>query len=250
MRRAVWPGESALGKGLRFENDWLTVVGVVADTRGSGLASDPLPGFYIPYRQRPGTETELAVGHDAVLLVASSEGIATMSRPLRDAIWEVDQRQPVPEISALDAVMSDGVSPERFRAILLGAFAGIAIVLVVTGTYGVVSYLVAERTHEFAIRMAMGATARDIISSVVRRGVLLAASGVAAGLLAVALTSRVLTGLLFGVTATDPLTLAGAVAIVTMVTLIACLVPALSVGRVDPSAALRADLLRHRAGVR
>lgn len=241
MRRAVWPNESALGKRFRFEGEWLTVVGVVADTRGSGLASDPLPGFYIPYRQRPATETELAVGHDAVLLVASSDGIATMSRPLRDAIWEVDRRQPVPEMAALDDVISDGVSPERFRAILLGAFAGIAIVLVVTGTYGVVSYLVAERTHEFAIRMVMGATARDIISSVVRWGVLLAACGVAVGLLVVALTSRYLAGFLFEITATDPLTLTGAVAIVTAVTLFACLVPALGVGRVDPSAALRSD---------
>ena len=244
MRRAAWPHDDALGKRFRYDggkDGWLTVVGVVSDTRGSGLANGPRQGFYIPYLQRPENATELAVGHDVVLLVVSRDGMAVLAQPLRDAIWEVDPRQPIPEIAALDDVMADGVSPERFHAVLLGVFATIALVLVVTGTYGVVAHLVADRAHEFGIRMAMGATARDILESVLRWGLRLAAAGIALGMAMVLIVNRYLASLLFGVTPTDPLTVAASVVIISLVTLTACLIPAVRAARLDPSVALRAD---------
>lgn len=253
MRRGIWPHEGALGKRFRFDDShdgWLTVVGVVADTRGSGLASGPRKGFYIPYQQRPDTPTELAVGHDAVLLVASHVGIAALAQPLREAVWRVDPNQPVPEIATLDDVISDGFSPERFHAVLLGVFAFIAVALVVTGTYGVVAYLVTERAHEFGIRLAMGATARDILVSVLQWGARLAAAGVVIGVAMVLAVNRYLASFLFGVTPTDPLTVAFSVAFVTLITLMACLLPALRAARLDPSVVLRSGGLRSRGGER
>ncbi len=244
MQRAVWPHEDAIGKRFRFDESderWLTVVGVARDTRGSGLASGPRRGFYIPYLQRPANHTELAVGHDAVLLVSSPYGVDALSRPLRDAIWAVDRVQPVPVVSALDDVIAEGVGPQRFHAMLLGAFASIAIVLVVTGIYGVVAYVVNERAHEFGVRMAMGATARNILGSVLRWGARLAAAGVALGVLAALVVSRYLAGFLFGVAPTDPITLAGAVALISLVTAAACFIPAARAARTDPATALRAD---------
>jgi putative ABC transport system permease protein len=244
MQRAVWPHEDAIGKRFRFDDAddrWLTVVGVARDTRGSGLSSGPRRGFYIPYLQRPVNHTELAVGHDAVLLVSSPYGVDMLSRQLRDAIWSVDRAQPVPAIATLGDVIAAGIGPQRFHATLLGAFASIAIVLVVTGIYGVVAYVVNERAHEFGIRMAMGATARDILTSVLRWGARLAATGVVLGVLVALGASRYLTGLLFGVTPTDPVTVAGAVALISVVTAVSCLIPAARAARTDPATALRAD---------
>jgi putative ABC transport system permease protein len=256
MQRAVWPHEDAIGKRFRFDDaddSWLTVVGVARDTRGSGLASGPRRGFYIPFLQRPANHTELAVGHDAVLLVSASSGVDALSRPLRDAIWSVDRAQPVPAISTLDDVIADGIGPQRFHATLLGAFASIAIVLVVTGIYGVVAYVVHERAHEFGIRMAMGATARDILTSVLRWGARLTALGLVLGVLAALAVSRYLAGFLFGVTPTDPATMAGAVALISIAITASCLVPAVSAAGTDPASALRGgdartgrDMRRHR----
>ena len=160
---------------------------------------------------------------------------------LREGIWQVDPRQPLPEIATLESILSDGVSPQRFHAALLGIFAVIALILVVTGTYGVVAYLVAERTPEFGIRMAMGATGADILARVLRWGLRLAAIGVVLGILGVLVLNRYLASLLFGVTPTDPPTVTVAVALVVLVTLTACLVPAVRASRVDPALALQPD---------
>jgi predicted lysophospholipase L1 biosynthesis ABC-type transport system permease subunit len=214
------------------------VVGIVGNIRGEGLAEEPSPGFYVPYQQRPEERGELAVGHAAVLLIEPRAGMENLADAIRGAIADVDPNQPVPEITALERIVSDGVAPERFRAILLGTFAVIALILVVAGIYGVIEYLVAERRHEFGIRMAMGATNEDIVKGVLGWGLRLAAVGIVLGLIAVFVVNRYIGSLLFGLTPTDPTTLLGAVVAVLLVTLTACFVPARKATRVDPVIAL------------
>ncbi|NIP56738.1 MAG: ABC transporter permease, partial [Gemmatimonadetes bacterium] len=243
MARRTWQGRDPVGRRIRFEDEeeWMTVVGVVGDVRGSGPARDPRPGFYVSYQQRPDDPVELAVGRNAVLLLRTRAGIDAVAGPLRRAIWEVEPRQPVPEIASLERIVSRAVGPERFRAVLLGCFAGIALLLVVSGVYGVVAHLVSERTHEFGIRVAMGATGREILGRVLRWGLRLAGLGLAIGLAGVLLGARYLASLLFGVEATDTATIGGAVATVLTVTLAACLLPARRATRVDPVDTLRPD---------
>jgi putative ABC transport system permease protein len=241
MWRGLWPGQDPLGKRIRFvdEDTWLTVVGVVADIRGSGLANEPRPGLYIPYRQRPVNVAELAVGRNAFFLVRSQASVENLAAALRRGVWDVDPLQPVPEIVSLDNLVARGLSPQRFRAALLGAFAAIALILVIAGIYGVVAYLVEERTHEFGIRMAMGATGSDMVRRVLRWGLRLTAIGVGLGIVGVFLFSRFLVGLLFGVTPMDPWTVLASVVALVLVGLAACFVPVRRAARVDPVEALR-----------
>lgn len=244
MWREVWPQQDPIGKRFRFVDDvdqWVTVVGVVGNIRGRGLADDPGPGFYIPYQQRPETRVELALGRNAVILATSQAQVENLSTPLREGIWEVDPQQPISEIATLETVLSEAVSPQRFRAVLLGTFAAIAVILVIAGIYGVIDYLVAERTHEFGIRMAMGATHRDIVKRVLRWGLRLTALGVVLGLITVFVVNRYLASLLFGVTPTDPLTMLASVVTLILVTLTACFIPTRRATRVDPVIALRAE---------
>ncbi|MFW6079265.1 MAG: ABC transporter permease [Gemmatimonadota bacterium] len=247
MAREAWPGRDPIGQRFRFdegedEDRWRTVVGVVGDIRGGGLEREPRPGFYIPHRQRPDDPVSLAIAHDfTVFLVRSATEPDRLAGPLREAIWDADPAQPVPEIASLESIIADRVGPQRFRATLLGGFAVIALILAVAGIYGVVEHLVAERRHEFGIRMAMGATRRDVLGDVLGRGVRLAALGLGAGLVIALALSRYLASLLFGVTPTDPVTVIGAAAVVVLVTLAASLLPARRATRVDPMVALRAE---------
>ena len=243
MWRETWPGQNPIGKRLRFsgEDSWLTVVGLVGDIRGRGLARDPRPGFYVSYQQRLPTPVELAVGRSAVTLVRSRIGAQSLADALRRAIWEVDPQQPVPEIATLDSIVAEGVSPQRFRALLLGSFAGIALLMAVAGIYGVVAYLVAERMREFGVRLAMGATPRDIVGWVLGWGLRLATLGVGLGLIGILAVNHFLSSLLFEISPTDPPTIMASVAAIILVTLTACLVPAFRAMRVDPVICLRTE---------
>ncbi len=244
MARDAFGGSDPISRRFRFEEGddaWLTVVGVTADIRGGGLSRDPGPGFYIPYRQRPATVTEITMGHQAVFLVRSRLGSRAMAAALRRAIWSVDPHQPVPEISTLDRDIARGVAPQRFRAVLLGSFAGLALLLVLVGIYGVIEYGVSERTREFGIRMALGAGRPTILRTVLVRGLSLAAMGAAVGLIGVWALNRYLRSMLFGVTPTDATTVTVAIGAILLATLAACLVPALRATRVDPLVALRAE---------
>jgi predicted permease len=241
MARAAWPGQDPLGKRFRMseQEPWLTVVGLVGAIRGRGLDQAPRPGFYVPEQQRPADPVELAVGRNAVLLVRSALGPERLAGPLRDALHDVDPLQPVPELITLDSALSDQLAPPRFRAQLLGAFALVALLTAVAGIYGVVAYLVSEKTRELGIRQALGATRRDILAHVLGWGLRLAAAGALMGLaLAVAVT-RYLASLLFEISPIDPPTLAIALGLVVLVTLGACVPPAWRAIRLDPALPLR-----------
>ncbi|MDP2481537.1 MAG: ABC transporter permease [Candidatus Palauibacterales bacterium] len=244
MAREAFHGRDPIGRRFRFEegdNAWLTVVGVAADIRGGGLAREPGPGFYVPYGQRPSTVPEITMGHQAVFLVRSGLGAGALAGPLRRAIWSVDARQPVPEVSTLAGDVARGAAPQRFRAELLGSFAGLALLLVLVGVYGVVEFAVSERTREFGIRMALGADRGAILRGVLLRGLRLTAAGAILGVVVVVVVNRYLRSLLFGVTPTDLRTVAVALGVTVVASLAACVVPALRATRVDPLVALRAE---------
>lgn len=241
LRRQLWPGQDPIGERLQYADVRRTVVGVVADIRGGGFSSDPRPGFYIPYQQRPHTPVELVVGRSSVFLIRSRAEAAALAEPLRRAIREVDPGQPVPEVAELSSILAQEVRPQRFRTLVLGAFAAVSLLLSLAGIYGVVAYLVAERTQEFGVRMALGATRRDILRRVLSWGFRLGGLGVLAGLAGSAAVTRLLAGLLFHVRPMDPLTLLGSVLAIVLATLAACLIPACKAARTDPIIALRAE---------
>jgi putative ABC transport system permease protein len=244
MWREGWPGQDPIGKRFRFEegeDGWLTVMGVVAGIRGSGLANDHRPGFYISYQQRPETPVELALGRNAVLLVSTRADAESLAQPLRQAIWDVDPRQPISEVTTLDRIVSESVTPQRFRAVLMGAFSAIALILVIAGIYGVIACVVVERTHEIGVRMAFGAPKARVLWLVVRQALVLTAVGVAVGVAAALGATRLLTSFLFGVSATDWATFGGAALLLGCVAVVASYVPARGAARVDPMVALRRE---------
>ena len=235
MAREAWPDESPLGKRFRLTDseEWRTVVGVSADIRGGGLARASEPGFHIPHRQRPDTPVELAVGKDMVVLARVAEGAGLIPSALREAVWSVDAGQPVPEIVPLQAVLDASTRPQRFRATLLAIFAALALLLAVAGVYGVVANLLEERTREFGIRRALGATRADVMRSVMGWGLRLTALGVLLGLAGVLWAGRLLSSLLFGVGAADPPTLVLGVVTVAAVAMLASLIPAWRATRIE-----------------
>jgi putative ABC transport system permease protein len=154
-------------------------------------------------------------------------------------VWEIDKDQPVSDISSMEEIVSDSVARQRFSMLLLGVFAGLALVLAAVGIYGVMSYSVAQQTREIGIRMALGAQRSDVLKMTVGQGLRLVLTGVAIGLATAFVLTRVMATLLFGVSPTDPLTFIGISIVLIGVALLASYIPALRATRVDPMFALR-----------
>jgi putative ABC transport system permease protein len=213
------------------EEDWATVVAVVRDTKPRELAGEPVAEMYMPYAQQP--EPNMA------LMIRTAGSPDAVAAAVRREVLALDPGQPVYSVRTLPAVMSEAVATPRFRTFLLGVFAALALVLALVGIYGVMSYAVTQRTHEFGVRMALGAQGKDVLKLVVGHGMALALAGVLLGLVASFALTRVLAGLLYGVTPTDPLTFACVSLLLVAVALLACYVPARRAARVDPMVALR-----------
>ena len=162
-----------------------------------------------------------------------------MVAAVRSAIKQVNKTQYIPQVRTMDEMLAETVAGRRFSMMLVGAFASVALILAAVGIYGVMSYSVTQRTHELGIRMALGAQTSDVLRLVVVQGLSLAIAGVAIGLVAAFALTRLMSGLLFGVSATDPLTFAVISLILTGVALVACFVPARRAAKVDPIVALR-----------
>ena len=237
MAESVWPGESPLEKRITFDDPsnpearWMTVVGVVADVRHAGLGQDTTSEAYWPHFQNP--QSALTV------MVRTKGDPQSLVGPVRDAIKEIDPEQPVDQVRTLEDVVSSALSESRFRTVLLAIFAAVALVLASVGVYGVISYSVAQRTHEIGVRMALGARRGEVLGMVVRQGMALVAIGVAVGLAGAWVLSRYLSSQVYEVSTTDPLTFILVPVVLLAVALVANLLPARRATRVDPLEALR-----------
>ena len=236
MAERYWPGEDAVGKRFTFsskptEKDWYTVVGVVGDVKDFPYSPATEPAFYWGLTQEPTPETILAVRSNADPL--------QLVEALRGEIRALDKDLPLAEVKTLEAIAVKAVAGQRFTLWLVGVFALTALLLAAIGIYSVLSYLVAQRTHEIGIRMALGAKRRDVLRLLIGQGMALAFLGVTFGLLASFGLTRLLKNLLFNVSATDPVTFAAIALILITVALLACYIPARRATKVDPLVALR-----------
>jgi putative ABC transport system permease protein len=233
-----WPGQDPIGRLISFSNmdgdmHPLRIVGVVGDVREASLENAPEPTVYADHRQRYGSASRFNV----VVQGAESEGTAAAARRV---VRELDPRVPV-TVRTAEEVLSRSVAPRRFSFLLLGAFAAAAMLLAGLGLYGVISYLVAQRTREIGIRMALGARTGDLLRMVMRHGAVLALLGTAAGLVAALAMTRLIRGMLYGVSATDPVAFVSVALLLGAVTLLATYLPARRAARVQPMASLRAE---------
>ena len=238
LARHYWPLDEAIGKRLKpgFENDaWCTVVGVVGDTKQYSLGEPPSPAMYLPYAQAPAT----FLMQDITLVLRAGADSLALASAARRAVQAVDPDLPVFDVATMDQLVYRSASAPRFNTALLGIFAALALVLAAVGIYGVMSYAVAQRTHEIGVRVALGAEASDILRQVVRQGMLPAVIGIATGIAGAWGVTRFLSSLLFGVRPTDPMTFTLVPVLLAAVGVLACLLPARRATKVDPVVALR-----------
>ena len=236
MARRFWPGEEAVGKRFKLgqaqsTNPWLTVVGVVGDMRRQSLERQPIAQIFRPHLQS--SQRRL------ILLIRTTGEPTQLASVVRNEIRAIDKTVLVNGISTFESLLARNVAQRRFQTWLLALFSALALLLAAVGIYGVMSYAVMQRTRELGIRVALGAQARDVLKLVVGQGMLLTVLGVGIGLLAAFALTRVLAGLLFDVTATDPTTFIAAPLALLAVALLACFVPARRATKVDPMVALR-----------
>jgi putative ABC transport system permease protein len=224
----IVPGRPALGDEIPWE-----VVGVVADEKTSGLAGGPSAGMYVPMAQSPSTE--------ANLVVRAHVDPATLQRAIGQAIHEINRNQSIADMLTLEQIKDQSAANNKLRTLLLAMFAALAVLLSALGIYGVLSYTVAQRTHEIGIRSALGATSGTLLRLVLGGGMKLTLAGLVLGVAGSLALTQVLSSLLFGVSARDPLTMLGAAALLTAVAFLACYVPARRAAKLDPLSALRCD---------
>jgi predicted permease len=231
MADRYWPDEDAVGKRVRLWGETRTIAGIIGDLKDSPGESRAKPGFFFPVSQQsqPGMVLVLRTQGDPMNLVAT----------VRNEIAALDQDLPLSGVKTLEQVASAAVARTRFTMLLLSVFAGVALLLAAVGIYGVMSYSVTQRTHEIGIRVALGAQRRDVISLVARQGLTLALTGLAVGATAALALTRVMSSLLFGVGATDPITFAGIAVLLIGVALGACYVPSRRATKMDAMVALR-----------
>jgi ABC-type antimicrobial peptide transport system permease subunit len=215
--------------------EWLTIVGVVGDVRHAGLDAPPKPQLFVHYAQRPERLTS-----GATVLVRGTTPPDLLAAAVRDRARAVDANVPV-ELSSLEALRSRSVAERRFAATVLSSFAGLALFLAALGVYGVLAYSVAQRQREIGVRMALGASRGSVQGMVLRDAMRAVIPGVAVGLLGAVALTRLLRGLLYGVSATDPATLAAVCALLIVVALFASWLPARRATRVDPLIAIRTE---------
>jgi putative ABC transport system permease protein len=213
-------------------NGMASIVGVVADLRYTALDQEPGPETYLPYRQSSSLR-----GMDVV--VRASGDATPVAGAASKAIASIDPAQAVYDVRTLEQALADSIAPRRFNLLLLGGFAGAALLLAVVGIYGVMSYAVTQRTHEVGVRMALGAGRRQVVRMIVRQGLLVAAAGLAAGLAASLGLARLIRGMLYEVGPADPWTFAGVCAVLAVAVWAACWIPARRAAAVDPMVALR-----------
>ncbi|HMF93780.1 MAG TPA: ABC transporter permease [Vicinamibacterales bacterium] len=238
--RRYWAGRDPIGRriSLGARNDWRQIVGIVGDTRHEGLDADAEPAAFLPQQQR---FTSLGAGFErtVTLILRTDRDSATVTPALRAAVASVDAELPVGLLRPMDDVIGESVAPRRLNFLLVSAFAAIAMGLTATGLYGVMAYLVAQRTREIGVRMALGASRPAVLLMMLREAGAMTATGIAVGLAGARALSRFLATLLFGVSATEPMIYVAVALLLAAVALVAVLVPSSRATRVDPLVVLR-----------
>ena len=232
----LWPDQNPLGKRLRMGTErspLLEVVGVVADIRSNGLQKAPSLTVYMPYWQQGNRQM--------ALLVRTAMDPASINGAIRGIVRGLDAELPLPEFQTMQQIVSASVSERRFQLDLVLLFAGIALALACLGIYGVVSYSVAQRKNEMGIRLALGATGSNLSGLILRQGLTPVVIGLAAGILGALAIGRILSGLLFGISFADPVTMTTVASVLLAVGAAACYFPARLATRTDPLAALRCE---------
>ncbi|PYL46875.1 MAG: ABC transporter permease [Verrucomicrobia bacterium] len=234
-----WPNEDPIGKRLKpgattNTTPWRTVIGVVKDVRQNDFIAEPKMQMYFSYRQMKD------LGANA-LVVRTSVDPLSLGTSVRNTIWSVDKDQTVANIDSMEHIVASAVARQRFSMLLLAIFAGLALVLAAVGIYGVMSYSVAQQTREIGIRIALGAQRRDVLRMTVKEGLKLVGVGLLIGLISAFVLTRVMESLLFGISATDPVTFGIICVVLLMVAALASYIPALRATTVDPMVALRAQ---------
>ncbi len=238
LAKQFFPNVDPIGKRFMFGRlstkaapKWITIVGVVGDTKLYGLANPARLEVYVGCSQFPSSDMDL--------LARSDVDPAALTSAIRGVVESIDKDQPIFDISTMDQVVTLSVSTRRITLVLLGLFSGLALVLAAIGIYGVISYTVAQRTHEIGIRIALGARRSDVFRMVLGQGGRIAVMGILIGIVAAFGLTRLMASLLFSVSAFDPITFAGVAFLLTIVALGACYIPARRATRVDPMVALR-----------
>lgn len=233
LARRFFPGEDPIGKRLLvYDEKPHEIIGVVGDARQWGLDKPPDPEIYFSYAQITFSENTTLVVRATVEPVSLSDGV-------RRVVREVNQDAPVYAVKTMTQVLDDSTSQRRFQTVLMTSFAALALLMAAIGLYGVISYSVSQRVQEIGIRMALGAQRSDVLKMVLWQGFKLALAGIILGLIVSLMLSRVLASLLFGVSARDPLTFTGVAALLTVIALLACYLPARRATKIDPMIALR-----------
>jgi putative ABC transport system permease protein len=233
LARQYFAGQEPVGKRLLISKRDCEIVGVVGEVRMTGLNKPVEPAMYEPLAQ--------TTDGPACLVARASGDPLSLTTAVQQAVWAEAKDQPVEHIATMERIVEEASAETRFYGWALGVFALVALTLGALGIYGVMSYSVAQRAHEIGIRMALGARPGDVLRLVVGQGMRLTLLGVALGLVAAFALTRLMTGLLFGVSATDPLTFVGIAVLLASVALVACWIPARRATKVDPLVALRSE---------
>jgi putative ABC transport system permease protein len=245
--RELFPDQDVIGKRFRVgvpaslnpdggeEGPWFTIVGVVGNVLHTTLKEPPLPEIYALHQQ-------LSKARDTMFVVLRTTGDpASISDSVRKAVWELDPNLPIASLSTMEDLMSKSTSQTRFTFLLLAFFASAALILAILGIYGVMSYFVSQRTHEIGLRMALGAERGNVLLLIVRQGIVLAACGLAIGLLAASFLSGLITSQLYGIGAHDTATFVGISLLLLLAALLSAGLPALRATRIEPMIALRSE---------
>ena len=237
MAMRYWPAEDPIGKKVSFRsyggNFTTEIVGVVGDTHTAGLEIEPKPEIFVSHASSIGYPNSMTY------FVRTAADPLTLLPAVKEKIREVNREQAFSSVATIDQLIARSLSQRRFNLLLLASFAVLALILAGVGLYGLISFMTAQRTCEVGIRMAFGAGRRDVLRLIVGQGMALTLAGVVIGLLASLVFTRLMQSLLFGVSATDPVTFVVIALILSAVPLLACYIPARRATKVDPMVALR-----------
>jgi predicted permease len=236
LARKYWPGENPIGKrintGFEGKGVWVTIIGIVGDVRQQSLREPTVPEMYRPFFQHNSLPP-------LTIMIRTATAVSTLAPSIRSAVWSIDNNVPITDLQPMTEVVAQSISQARSTMLMLTAFATIGLVLGVIGIYGVISYSVSQRTHEIGVRMALGARSTDVIKLVLGQGLRLTLIGAALGVLGAFALTRLISSLLFGVSASDPSTFVIITIFLAAVALLASYIPARRASKLSPMVALR-----------